>query len=52
MKILLISFIYQASAFEKQGHVTIARLVMKFRGYRRVNLHATHQVGVWRQGSN
>ena len=28
--------ISQASAFETQGRATIARLVMKFRGYRRV----------------
>ena len=28
--------IVQASAYEKQGHVTTARLVTKFRGYRRV----------------
>ena len=27
---------YQASAYEKQGRAIVARLVTKFRGYRRV----------------
>ena len=37
----------QASVYEKQGHATIAYLIMKFRGYRREKLHNTHQVGMW-----
>ena len=32
-------YIYQASAYEKQGRTTIARVVMKFRGYRRAKSH-------------
>ena len=31
--------ISNVSAFEKQGHATIACLTMKFRGYRRVKSH-------------
>ena len=30
------AFNKSGSAYEKQGHVTITHLVMKFRGYRRV----------------
>ena len=30
---------YQASAYKKQGCVTITRLIKKFRGYRRVKSH-------------
>ena len=32
-------YIYQASVYEKQGRATIARLVMKFRGYKRAKSH-------------
>ena len=41
------STVEQAWAYERQGHMTIARLSSKFRGCRCVKLHATHQVGVW-----
>ena len=33
---MLLCYHYQASAYEKQGHATIARLVTKFKGYTRV----------------
>ena len=32
-------YIYQALAYEKQERVTIAHLVMKFKGYRRAKSH-------------
>ena len=34
----VIIFLSQALAHEKQGRATVARLVMKFRGYRRVKI--------------
>ena len=39
MYIYIYIYIYQALAYGKQGRATIAHLVMKFRGCRRVESH-------------